>query len=91
MWSAGSVAGQKKRLLTIIDETVMNFDTVSVNVKRRGLEIELAPSELVGLVQVRLVRIARLSYHIPALSSANWLTSYAILRFNFSFLHVIWI
>lgn len=54
-----SPLGQKKRLLTIIDETAMKFDTVFVSAGRRGLEIELAPSDLVRLCEARVAVIGR--------------------------------
>ncbi len=54
-----SPLGQKKRLLTFIDDSVKNFDTVFVSAGRRGLEIELAPDDLQVLCEARLVKIKR--------------------------------
>jgi len=54
-----SPLGQKRRLLTIVDDTAMNFETVYVSAGRRGLEIELSPSDLVRLSGAHVAVIAR--------------------------------
>ena len=49
---------QKKRLPTLIDESVMQQKTVFVSGGRRGLQIELAPADLVRLTAARTAAIA---------------------------------
>jgi Cys-tRNA(Pro) deacylase len=54
-----SPLGQRRRLPTVIDETVSGFATVYVSAGRRGLQIELAPADLLRLTGGRLAAIAR--------------------------------
>nr|MDT0252196.1 YbaK/EbsC family protein [Endozoicomonas sp.] len=54
-----SPLGQKKRLPTVVNSSVESFDTVFVSAGRRGLEIELAPADLVKLTSARLAVIAK--------------------------------
>ncbi len=54
-----SPLGQRRRLPCAIDESALGFDRIHVSGGRRGLEIGLAPGELVGLVEAVVARIAR--------------------------------
>lgn len=49
--------GQKKRLPMVVDETATLFDTVYVSGGRRGLDIAVAPSDLVGLLDATVADI----------------------------------
>jgi Cys-tRNA(Pro)/Cys-tRNA(Cys) deacylase len=53
-----SPLGQKKRMPTLVDESALAYDTVFVSAGRRGLEIELAPGDLVALTGAEARRIA---------------------------------
>jgi Cys-tRNA(Pro)/Cys-tRNA(Cys) deacylase len=54
-----SPLGQRKRLPATIDETALQWETVFVSAGRRGLQIELAPADLVSLAGARVAAIAR--------------------------------
>jgi Cys-tRNA(Pro)/Cys-tRNA(Cys) deacylase len=54
-----SPLGQKKRLLTVIDSSINNCPTVYVSAGRRGLEIELSPTDLVATVHATIAPITQ--------------------------------
>ena len=57
---AGGISplGQRKALRTFLDDTALEHETIYVSAGRRGLEIELAPEDLVALTsaEVRALR-----------------------------------
>ena len=58
---AGGISplGQRRSLPTLVDDTAMEHDTVFVSAGRRGLEIELAPADLVALTGAQVRRLRR--------------------------------
>lgn len=54
-----SPLGQKKRLPTFLDVSAEQFDTICVSAGRRGLEIELAPQDLLSLTRGSFAPIAK--------------------------------
>lgn len=54
-----SPLGQKTTLPTVVDESVWLFDTVLVSGGRRGLDVELAPDDLVRLTAATVADVAR--------------------------------
>ncbi|HEX7305538.1 Cys-tRNA(Pro) deacylase [Lentzea sp.] len=48
---AGGISplGQKKQLPVVLDESASQFDTIFCSAGRRGLEVEIAPADLVRL------------------------------------------
>ncbi len=54
-----SPLGQKRRLPTALDESALDFPTIFVSAGRRGLEIELCPSDLLQLCQADAVALCR--------------------------------
>lgn len=54
-----SPLGQRKKLPTVIDESALEYETVFCSAGRRGLEIELAPADLVRLTSARTAPIGR--------------------------------
>ena len=57
---AGGISplGQRKRLPTVLDDSALAHDTIHVSAGRRGLEIELAPADLLALTGGRSELIA---------------------------------
>lgn len=60
---AGGISplGQRRPLPTLVDESAATFETVYVSAGRRGLEIELAPADLVVLTRAELKQIRRIA------------------------------
>ena len=54
-----SPLGQRKRLPTTIDPAAYEWETIFVSAGRRGLQIELAPADLVRLTDATVAAIAR--------------------------------
>ncbi|KWW99830.1 Cys-tRNA(Pro) deacylase [Carbonactinospora thermoautotrophica] len=54
-----SPLGQRRRLPTVVDESALGFETVYVSAGRRGLDVELAPADLVKLTDAVVAPIAR--------------------------------
>ncbi len=58
---AGGISplGQRRALPTLVDDAALAHATVFVSAGRRGLELELAPDDLVALTRARVVRLRR--------------------------------
>lgn len=50
--------GQRRRLPTIVDSTATGFATVYVSAGRRGLQVELAPADLIALTAAQVAPLA---------------------------------
>jgi len=53
-----SPLGQRKQLPTHLDSSALEYETILVNGGRRGLQLELAPGDLVRLTDARVHAIA---------------------------------
>jgi Cys-tRNA(Pro)/Cys-tRNA(Cys) deacylase len=56
-----SPLGQRKRLPMTVDESMLAWETILVSAGRRGLQIELAPADLVALTGATVAAIAKLA------------------------------
>jgi len=54
-----SPLGQRQKLLTLLDTSAQEFETIYVSGGRRGLEIELSASDLMTLSKGRSAKLAR--------------------------------
>jgi Cys-tRNA(Pro)/Cys-tRNA(Cys) deacylase len=54
-----SPIGQKRRLTTVLDDSALAFDAVYVSGGRRGLDVGLAPGDLVAVTGALAAPIAR--------------------------------
>jgi Cys-tRNA(Pro)/Cys-tRNA(Cys) deacylase len=54
-----SPLGQRKRLPTLLDESALQHETIYVSAGRRGLELELAPADLVRLTNATVKEMTR--------------------------------
>jgi Cys-tRNA(Pro)/Cys-tRNA(Cys) deacylase len=54
-----SPLGQRRRLRTIVDASAMSFGTIFCSAGQRGLEIQLAPADLVAAAAATVAPIAR--------------------------------
>ncbi|MEI7971538.1 MAG: Cys-tRNA(Pro) deacylase [Actinomycetota bacterium] len=50
--------GQKKKLFTVVDASAMNLSTMFVSGGRRGLDLEVAPADLLRVLEARTGAIA---------------------------------
>lgn len=54
-----SPLGSRRTLPVVVDAAALDLDTIFVSAGRRGLQVELAPHDLVRLVNAKVARIAR--------------------------------
>jgi Cys-tRNA(Pro)/Cys-tRNA(Cys) deacylase len=54
-----SPLGLRRALPSVLDESATSFPTIFVSAGRRGLQVELAPADLVDLIGARVAAIAR--------------------------------
>ena len=49
--------GQKKRLKTVLDESVNKFETIFISGGKRGLDIEVKPKDLEKLLSAKIYKV----------------------------------
>ncbi|HEX2360472.1 MAG TPA: Cys-tRNA(Pro) deacylase [Jiangellaceae bacterium] len=54
-----SPLGQRRQLPTFVDRSAIEYDTVYVSAGRRGMDVELAPADLIRLTGATTARIGR--------------------------------
>ena len=54
-----SPLGQRTPLPTVVDASTQDFPTVYVSAGRRGLQVELAPTDLVAVTQATVAAVSR--------------------------------
>ena len=54
-----SPLGARKRLPVVVDASMLDHDTVFVSAGRRGLQLEIAPADLVRLSKAQTTRVSR--------------------------------
>lgn len=54
-----SPVGQKKQLPTFLDYSARNFDTIIISAGRRGIDIEIAPTDLLNLTKARYLPLCQ--------------------------------
>lgn len=52
-----SPVGQRKSLPTVVDSAALDHPTIYVSAGRRGLDLELAPSDLIAITTAKTARI----------------------------------
>jgi Cys-tRNA(Pro)/Cys-tRNA(Cys) deacylase len=57
---AGGISpiGQRKALRTVVDESATKLSSVYVSAGRRGIQVEIAPADLIGVTRARSAAIA---------------------------------
>jgi Cys-tRNA(Pro)/Cys-tRNA(Cys) deacylase len=55
-----SPIGQRRRLPTVVDTSAASHETILVSAGRRGLQVELAPADLVAVTTAVVAPIARI-------------------------------
>ncbi|MEH1054417.1 Cys-tRNA(Pro) deacylase [Micromonospora sp. CPCC 206171] len=53
-----SPLGQRRRLPTVLDSSALAYDTIYVSAGRRGLQLQLAPADLIALTDATTAALA---------------------------------